>query len=326
MPSPSQTSGFNVPNYVRTHRHDTTVHDVIRLLIPALYKNQSDTLVAADGDCHHLCKLMAPVRHRWSINDFIGGIRNTVMPSDCSPALGGHGGEPHAFHDLGTRMRWCGRHHALTAFYPRERPGTQFYRRLSEPRGRSESLATRKNPVTTWDRTLNLPVRSQLLYQLSYPCDGAVSSELASHPRDPCSILGVLIRKDNSGLGSVGLKTDCDGLGIGGGIGLWVSMGTCVGSVEVKRDSLADRPIIVIARIRPSRDYCVKFGGRRAFGCRPRSVIFMTLIRQWTPAQSGMDTGLNQLRPFTIKVMKITDRGRQPIPTGGTGLAARQTS
>ncbi|KAJ4447236.1 hypothetical protein ANN_09240, partial [Periplaneta americana] len=68
----------------RTHRHDTTVHDVIRLLIPALYKNQSDSLMAADGDCYHLCKLMAPVRHRWSINDVIGGIRNTVMPSDFS--------------------------------------------------------------------------------------------------------------------------------------------------------------------------------------------------------------------------------------------------
>ncbi|KAJ4441788.1 hypothetical protein ANN_11646 [Periplaneta americana] len=51
-------------------------------------KNQSDSLMAADGDCHHLCKfckLIAPVRHRWSINDVIGGIRNTVMPSDCSP-------------------------------------------------------------------------------------------------------------------------------------------------------------------------------------------------------------------------------------------------
>ncbi|KAJ4425378.1 hypothetical protein ANN_27993 [Periplaneta americana] len=56
-------------------------HDVIRLLIPALYKNQSDSLMTADGACHHLCKLMAPVRHRWSINDVIGGIRNTVMPS-----------------------------------------------------------------------------------------------------------------------------------------------------------------------------------------------------------------------------------------------------
>ncbi|KAJ4448991.1 hypothetical protein ANN_00383 [Periplaneta americana] len=43
--------------------------------------------MAADGDCHHLCNLMAPVRHRWSINDVIGGIRNTVMPSDCSPTL-----------------------------------------------------------------------------------------------------------------------------------------------------------------------------------------------------------------------------------------------
>ncbi|KAJ4432106.1 hypothetical protein ANN_20721 [Periplaneta americana] len=54
------------------------LHDDIRLLIPALYKNQSDSLMAADGACHHLCKLMAPVRHRWSINDVIGGIRNTV--------------------------------------------------------------------------------------------------------------------------------------------------------------------------------------------------------------------------------------------------------
>ncbi|KAJ4434723.1 hypothetical protein ANN_23291 [Periplaneta americana] len=67
----------------RTHRHDTTVHDVIRLLIPALYKNQSDSLMAADGDCHHLCKLMEPVRHRWNISDDIVEIRNTVMPSDC---------------------------------------------------------------------------------------------------------------------------------------------------------------------------------------------------------------------------------------------------
>ncbi|KAJ4435746.1 hypothetical protein ANN_18364 [Periplaneta americana] len=48
-----------------------------------------------------------------------------------------------------------------TGFEP-ERPGTQFYRRLSEPRSRSESLATRKNPVSTWDRTPDLPVRSQL--------------------------------------------------------------------------------------------------------------------------------------------------------------------
>ncbi|KAJ4445851.1 hypothetical protein ANN_12536 [Periplaneta americana] len=50
----------------------------------SILQNQSDSLMAADGDCHHLCKLMAPVRHRWSINDVIGGIRNTVMPSDCS--------------------------------------------------------------------------------------------------------------------------------------------------------------------------------------------------------------------------------------------------
>ncbi|KAJ4445842.1 hypothetical protein ANN_12527 [Periplaneta americana] len=68
-----------------------------------------------------------------------------VFTSHAMKALGGTEVEPHAFHDLGTRMRWCGRHHALTAFYPRERPGTQFYRRLSEPRARSGSLATRKS-------------------------------------------------------------------------------------------------------------------------------------------------------------------------------------
>ncbi|KAJ4442191.1 hypothetical protein ANN_12057 [Periplaneta americana] len=38
--------------------------------------------MAADGDCHHLCKLMAPVRHRWCINDVIGGIRNTEQLED----------------------------------------------------------------------------------------------------------------------------------------------------------------------------------------------------------------------------------------------------
>ncbi|KAJ4443918.1 hypothetical protein ANN_05705 [Periplaneta americana] len=48
------------------------------------FVNQSDSLMTADGDCHHLCKLMAPVRHRWSISDVIVEIRNIVMPSDCS--------------------------------------------------------------------------------------------------------------------------------------------------------------------------------------------------------------------------------------------------
>ncbi|KAJ4434035.1 hypothetical protein ANN_16354 [Periplaneta americana] len=37
-------------------------------------------------------------------------------------AFGGTEVEPHAFHDLGTRMRWCGRHHALAAFYPGKDP------------------------------------------------------------------------------------------------------------------------------------------------------------------------------------------------------------
>ncbi|KAJ4426357.1 hypothetical protein ANN_27171 [Periplaneta americana] len=44
---------------------------------PGSLKNQSDSLMAADGDCHHLCKLMALVRHRWSISVAIGEIRNT---------------------------------------------------------------------------------------------------------------------------------------------------------------------------------------------------------------------------------------------------------
>ncbi|KAJ4448472.1 hypothetical protein ANN_10488 [Periplaneta americana] len=73
----------------RTHRHDTTVHDVIRLLIPALYKNQSDSLMADDGDCHHLCKLMAPVRHRWSISHAIGEIRNTHRKLGYAVSLSG---------------------------------------------------------------------------------------------------------------------------------------------------------------------------------------------------------------------------------------------
>ncbi|KAJ4447279.1 hypothetical protein ANN_09283 [Periplaneta americana] len=79
---PIQRSDISV--FSRTHRHDTTVHDVIRLLIPALYKNQSDSLMAADGYCHYFCKLMEPVRQRCSISDVIVEIRNIVMPSDCS--------------------------------------------------------------------------------------------------------------------------------------------------------------------------------------------------------------------------------------------------
>ncbi|KAJ4446913.1 hypothetical protein ANN_13614 [Periplaneta americana] len=50
------------------------------------------SLMAADGDCHHLCKLMAPVRHRWrhdkrhrwnehrgAIGLLTGEIRNTLI-------------------------------------------------------------------------------------------------------------------------------------------------------------------------------------------------------------------------------------------------------
>ncbi|KAJ4448759.1 hypothetical protein ANN_00150 [Periplaneta americana] len=97
-------------------------------------------------------------------------VKGKGIPVTCHEGTwGGMEVESHAFHDLGTRMRWCGRHHALTAFYPRERPGTQFYRRLSESWGHSGSLAMRKNPVTTWDLTPDLSVHSQLLYQLSYP-------------------------------------------------------------------------------------------------------------------------------------------------------------
>ncbi|KAJ4445194.1 hypothetical protein ANN_06995 [Periplaneta americana] len=40
--------------------------------------NQSDSLMADDGYCHHLCKLMEPVRYQWSISDIIVEIRNTA--------------------------------------------------------------------------------------------------------------------------------------------------------------------------------------------------------------------------------------------------------
>ncbi|KAJ4432674.1 hypothetical protein ANN_21297 [Periplaneta americana] len=81
---PLESPDLNPCDFCRTQRHDKTVDDVIRILIPALFKNQSDSLMAADGDCHYLCKLMEPVRHRWSISDVIVEIRNTVMLSDCS--------------------------------------------------------------------------------------------------------------------------------------------------------------------------------------------------------------------------------------------------
>ncbi|KAJ4445942.1 hypothetical protein ANN_12628 [Periplaneta americana] len=52
-------------------------------------------------------------------------VKDKGIPVTCHEGTWGGGMEvePHAFHDLGTRMRWCGRHHALTAFYSRERPG-----------------------------------------------------------------------------------------------------------------------------------------------------------------------------------------------------------
>ncbi|KAJ4436293.1 hypothetical protein ANN_18924 [Periplaneta americana] len=56
----------------------------------SVYKNQLD----CDGDYHHLCKLMEPVRHRWSISDVIVEIRNTVMTSDCSASLRSRVGRP----------------------------------------------------------------------------------------------------------------------------------------------------------------------------------------------------------------------------------------
>ncbi|KAJ4432937.1 hypothetical protein ANN_15194 [Periplaneta americana] len=66
---------------------DSRLGDYLVVFFPRFsptMKQISDSLMAADGDCHHLWKLMAPVRHRWSISDVIGEIRNTVMPSDCS--------------------------------------------------------------------------------------------------------------------------------------------------------------------------------------------------------------------------------------------------
>ncbi|KAJ4434019.1 hypothetical protein ANN_16338 [Periplaneta americana] len=92
---PSETRGFSLSQApelkshafvaYKTLKQDTIPEDVWESAeVQYEVQNQSDSLMAADGDCHHLCKLMAPVRHRWSINDVIGGIRNTVMSSDCS--------------------------------------------------------------------------------------------------------------------------------------------------------------------------------------------------------------------------------------------------
>ncbi|KAJ4441514.1 hypothetical protein ANN_11370 [Periplaneta americana] len=70
----------------RTHRHDRTVHDVILVAIsrPILNENQSDSLMMADGNCHHLCKLMEPVdTGRASVMSLLK-FPNTMMPSDCS--------------------------------------------------------------------------------------------------------------------------------------------------------------------------------------------------------------------------------------------------
>ncbi|KAJ4439769.1 hypothetical protein ANN_07897 [Periplaneta americana] len=77
-------------NKKKTHLSVSKQFTFLALLVLPYVSNQSDSLMAADGDCRHLCTLMAPVRHRWSINDVIGGIRNTtVMPSDCSPPVKG---------------------------------------------------------------------------------------------------------------------------------------------------------------------------------------------------------------------------------------------
>ncbi|KAJ4432038.1 hypothetical protein ANN_20652 [Periplaneta americana] len=76
-----ENPGKNLNQVTCPERDSNPCHLILR---PDVLTNQSDSLMAADGDYHRLCKLMAPVRHRWSINDVIGGIRNTVMPSDCS--------------------------------------------------------------------------------------------------------------------------------------------------------------------------------------------------------------------------------------------------
>ncbi|KAJ4436941.1 hypothetical protein ANN_17073 [Periplaneta americana] len=85
LPMPT-TSHIPKSRFHREHGiHDTTVHDVIRLQIPARVIQEPIRFTdAADGDCHHLCKLMAPVQHQWSTRDVIVEIRNTVIPSDCS--------------------------------------------------------------------------------------------------------------------------------------------------------------------------------------------------------------------------------------------------
>ncbi|KAJ4441451.1 hypothetical protein ANN_11306 [Periplaneta americana] len=58
-----------------------------------------------------------------------------TMPRRCQAWCKGHEGTLEVcFRDLGTTVRWCSRHHAPTAFHLRERPGTQFARKLNRPR------------------------------------------------------------------------------------------------------------------------------------------------------------------------------------------------
>lgn len=80
-------------------------------------------------------------------------------------AQGGHGedGAPR-FHDLSTRTRLNGQNHALITFYSKQRPDTQFDRRLSKPWGHSGSLNNEKNLATTWDLTWIIAVHNQLFY------------------------------------------------------------------------------------------------------------------------------------------------------------------
>ncbi|KAJ4443100.1 hypothetical protein ANN_04750 [Periplaneta americana] len=78
--------------------------------------------MTADGACHHFCKLMAPVRHRWSINDVIGGIRNTV--TDVALAAGAFPADLELRSGVRSIPAWTD---YLVGLFPRFfRPGSQM--------------------------------------------------------------------------------------------------------------------------------------------------------------------------------------------------------
>ena len=94
------------------------------------------------------------------------------------------------FYDRGTRRRVSGQQHAPAALYPRERPGTSFYRRLGGPQGRS-GRAENLIPTGIRSRTVQ-PVVSRYTNWAIRPTNGYGEEHKSWHPRyvmSSCSLL-----------------------------------------------------------------------------------------------------------------------------------------